>query len=60
MAFLGLVPSERSTGDTRLQGGITKAGMYALVTRCLRPHGPIGTRPVWVLATSAGSWNCRR
>jgi transposase len=26
MAFLGLVPSERSTGDTRKQGGITKAG----------------------------------
>lgn len=26
MAFLGLVPSERSTGDTRRQGGITKAG----------------------------------
>jgi transposase len=26
MSFLGLVPSERSTGDTRKQGGITKAG----------------------------------
>jgi len=26
MAFLGLVPSERSTGDTKRQGGITKAG----------------------------------
>jgi transposase len=26
MAFLGLVPSERSTGDTRRQGGITKTG----------------------------------
>ena len=26
MAFLGLVPSERSTGETRKQGGITKAG----------------------------------
>jgi transposase len=26
MAFLGLVPSERSTGDTRRRGGITKAG----------------------------------
>jgi transposase len=26
MAFLGLVPSERSTGATRRQGGITKAG----------------------------------
>lgn len=26
MAFLGLVPSERSTGDTRKQGGITKTG----------------------------------
>ena len=26
MAFLGLVPSERSTGDTRHQGGITKTG----------------------------------
>lgn len=26
MAFLGLVPSERSTGEKRRQGGITKAG----------------------------------
>jgi transposase len=26
MAFLGLVPSERSTGETRCQGGITKTG----------------------------------
>jgi transposase len=26
MAFLGLVPSERSTGDTKRQGRITKAG----------------------------------
>jgi transposase len=26
MAFLGLVPSERSTGGTRRQGGITRAG----------------------------------
>jgi len=26
MAFLGLVPSERSTGDSRRQGGITKTG----------------------------------
>jgi transposase len=26
MAFLGLVPSERSTGETRHQGGITKTG----------------------------------
>lgn len=26
MSFLGLVPSEHSTGDTKRQGGITKAG----------------------------------
>src|ERR1700760_4372802 len=26
MAFLGLVPSQRSTGETRRQGGITKTG----------------------------------
>lgn len=26
MAFLGLVPGERSSGETRRQGGITKAG----------------------------------
>jgi transposase len=26
MAFLGLVPSERSTRETRRQGGITKTG----------------------------------
>ncbi len=36
MAFLGLVPSERSTGDTRRQGGITKTGTpreWAGITR---------------------------
>ncbi len=26
MAYLGLVPSEHSSGNTRRQGGITKAG----------------------------------
>ena len=26
MAFLGLVPSERSTGETVRRGGITKSG----------------------------------
>ena len=26
MAYLGLVPSERSTGDTVRRGGITKTG----------------------------------
>ncbi len=28
MSFLGLVPSERSTGDKKRQGGITKAGNF--------------------------------
>lgn len=27
MAYLGLVPSESSTGDTRRRGALTKAGM---------------------------------
>jgi transposase len=38
MAFLGLVPSERSTGESRHQGGITKAGM------CGRPPPRKGKR----------------
>jgi transposase len=29
MAYLGLVPSEHSSGPTRRQGGITKAGNSA-------------------------------
>jgi transposase len=45
MAFLGLVPSERSTGATRHQGGITKMGNSSArkatvnpVLACSRPQ----------------------
>ncbi len=42
MAYLGLVPSEHSSGRTRRQGGITKAGNGAarrmFATRAGRAH----------------------
>jgi Transposase IS116/IS110/IS902 family len=43
MAFLGLVPSERTTGDTVRRGSITKTGNSAIVERdasSSRPRGP--------------------
>jgi transposase len=48
MAFLGLVPSERSTGDTRWQGGITKTG-NAHARKAL-------VEAAWTLPALRGSW----
>ena len=46
MAFLGLVPSERSTGESRHQGGSRKRAT-AVPAKCwLRQLGPTATRPV--------------
>ena len=39
MAFLGLVPSEHSSGNKRRQGGITKAGNSHLRRLWWRPPG---------------------
>ena len=39
-AYLGLVPSERSTGDQVRRGGITKAGLSDIL--CLRPVSVTG------------------
>src|ERR1700734_2175346 len=44
MAYLGLVPSEHSSGSTRRQGGITKAGNGAASRR----HGATGFQHVSV------------
>ena len=44
MAFLGLVPSERSTGETRRQGGITKSGKSRARSPDRKQHGPIAIR----------------
>jgi transposase len=43
MAYLGLVPSEHSSGSTRRQGGITKAGNGA-ARRLLIEAGATGSR----------------
>ena len=49
MAFLGLVPSERSTGETRRQGGITKTGnsraRKALIEAAWTYRHPAGIGP---------------
>ena len=37
MGFLGLVPSERSTGDTVRRGGLTKTGTRKLVAGITSP-----------------------
>ena len=45
MAFLGLVPSERSTGETRRQGGITKTGNSSARKALIEAAWTTGIRP---------------
>lgn len=45
MGYLGLVPGERSTGETVRRGGITKAGNGRFATYWSRAPGPIDIRP---------------
>jgi len=44
MSYLGLTPSEYSSGARRHQGGITKAGNSHAGGPWWKGHGPIGTR----------------
>ena len=44
MGYLGLVPGERSTGETVRRLGITKAGNGRVGGRSSRARGPTGTR----------------
>ena len=44
MAYLGLVPSEHSSGGTRRQGGITKAGNGAARRMLIEVAGATGVR----------------
>ena len=74
MSFLGLVPTEHSSGETRHQGGLTKTG-NAHVRRVLvqsahtyrfEPslHGLVGRRlaacGAWESDLSAMSWRCQQ
>ncbi len=74
MAFLGLVPTEASSGETRRQGGMTKTG-NAHVRRVLTQsaqtyrfvpslHGLVGRRLAacgpWQTDLSAISWRCQQ
>jgi len=54
MAYLGMVPSEHSSGNNVRRGGVTKAGSgearrmlveAAWSYRYPRPHGPDRSRP---------------
>ena len=45
MAYLGLVPSEHSTGDKVQRGGITKAGNRRARRVLVECSGPTGIRP---------------
>ena len=57
MGYLGLVPSERSTGDSVKRGGITKAGnRRARAAFWWKPHGAIAIRHGW----GATSWRTSR
>jgi transposase len=44
MGYLGLLPSESSTGDTVNRGGITKAGRHAVRVLLPPPHSPAQIR----------------
>ncbi|MGL3806096.1 IS110 family transposase [Paeniglutamicibacter sp. R2-26] len=52
-AYLGLVPSEHSSGETRTQGSITKAGNTHAGTCSSRPR-PCTSAPT----AGPGSWRC--
>ena len=45
MSYLGLVPSERSTGETVRRGGITKTATLEHAAFSSRVPGPSGWRP---------------
>jgi transposase len=45
MKFLGLIPSESSSGERRRQGSLTKAGNTHAVVRSSRAHRRIAIRP---------------
>jgi len=45
MSYLGLTPSEYSSGERRRQGGITKAGNSHARRALVEGRGPIGIRP---------------
>ncbi|MDT5297760.1 MAG: Transposase family [Mycobacterium sp.] len=45
MGFTGLVPTERSSGETIRRGHITKAGSTVVRTQSSSQRGPINTGP---------------
>lgn len=59
MAYLGLVPSERSTGESVRRGSITKAGNGRVRHSWSRAPGPIDIRRR-AARPSSTSWSRRR
>ena len=76
MAFVGLVPSEHSSGGTRARGAITKTGNahlrrvlveaawhyrhHPFVGECLRTRQQAAPAQRVALAWTAQQWLCRR
>lgn len=60
MGYLGLVPGERSTGDTIRKGGITKPEIAAFAASSSRAPGRIDTRPRLERRNSTGWKPLRR
>jgi transposase len=58
MGFVGLVPSEYSTGATTLRYGITKAGKRTSATRWSKPRGHINIRRGSAPSSSVASKAC--
>jgi hypothetical protein len=65
MAYLGLVPSEHSSGDAQRRGALTKAGSSHARACSSKPPGITATAPAsvppWPLAVrgSPGGWSPR-
>jgi len=59
-AFVGLVPSEYSSGSARRQGGITKAGNGRARRVLVEAAWPIVIPPKSRCTSSSGSTGCRR
>src|SRR5512134_3854238 len=61
MSYLGLVPSERSTGDTVRRGGITKTGnRRGPGGFSSKVRGPTASAPGWAERCSTAPAICRR
>lgn len=59
MAYLGLVPSEHSSGGKRRLGAITELAIDTYGACWWKPPGTIATNPRSVCSYASGAWGSR-